>query len=199
MSQYKKQIIYEAALSLVNEKNDMSRIKVADIADRANIGKSTVYEYFDSKEQVIAEAVIFMLKTGITSFELIIEEDRGFKETYMLLLENIASVMSKNRSIFEYMTMNDKNLVVHSTITNIVHTQLEELKSTYFRMVEKLVDKSVSEGIIKEKPSKYDWYTAVLCSTTCIFVHKQCGNEFDDLKDEDVLSKAYNVYIKLLN
>ena len=56
MSRDKKVLIYEAALSLVYENNDLSAIKVADIARRANIGKGTVYEYFKSKEHVIGEA-----------------------------------------------------------------------------------------------------------------------------------------------
>ena len=198
MSQDKKSIIYEAALSLVYENNDLSRIKVADIAARANIGKGTVYEYFDSKEQVIGEALIFMFKRGIESFEILIDENQGFKETYLLLLQNLMSMMGKNKNLQNFMTMNPSNLAVHTTIQAILHSQLEELRQVYFQMVERLVDKSVQEKIIRDKPSKYDWQAAVLCSMTYIFMHKQFEEEFN-LTDEVILEKAYEAYVKLLN
>jgi len=198
MTQDKKTIIYEAALSLVNENIDLSRIKVADIALRANIGKGTVYEYFGSKEQVIGEALIYMFKRGIASFELVIDKNKSFRESYILLLRSLSS-MSKNRNLYNFMTMTEKDLAIHATIQKILYRQLEELRQIYFQMVEKLVDISVQEGVIKLKPSKYDWQTAVLSSMTYIFVHKQFEEEFSFLEDEEVFEKAYNAYVKLLN
>ncbi|QNO15296.1 TetR/AcrR family transcriptional regulator [Alkalicella caledoniensis] len=199
MSQDKKTIIYEAALSLVYDNQDLSRIKVADIAERANIGKSTVYEYFESKEQVIGEALIYMFNRGIASFEFIIEENKTFKETYILLLEGISALMNKNRNLFDFMTMSQKDLDIHNTIKKIMLLQLEEIRQKYFKMIEKLVDRSVEEGIIKEKPSRYDWHIAVMSSMTCIFVHKQLKEEFNNLSEEEVLEKAYKAYVKLLS
>lgn len=198
MTQDKKTLIYEAALSFVYENHDYNSIKVADIAQRANIGKSTVYEYFDSKEQVIGEALIYMIRKGIAAFELLVDEDRGFKETYFMLMSNL-SKMSSNRSMYNIMTMNQDNLDIHVAIKRILHVQLEELRDIYFNMVEKIVDKSVQEGIIPKRPSRYDWQTAVLCSMTCIFVHKQFRDEFNDITEAEVLDKAYNTYIKLLS
>lgn len=194
----KKTLIYEAALSLVYENNDLSRIKVADIAARADIGKGTVYEYFDSKEQVIGEAIIYMFTKGIKTCELLIDDNKSFKEAYTMLLQNLSS-MSKNRSLYNFMTLTQKDFAVHVTIQKILFRKLEELRKVYFQVVERLVDKSVQEGIIKEKPSRYDWQTAVLCSMTYIFSHKQLEADSSTLTDQEVLDKAYNTYVKLLN
>ena len=199
MSQDKKELLYGAALSLIHEKRDLGSIKVADIAARANIGKSTVYEYFDSKEQLIAEALVDMFKKGIITFKQLITEDLSFKETYFVLLERIALLMNSNRTLLEYMTMNECNLTMHTTIKQIMMGKVEEIKSEYMDMVEKLVDKSVEEGLVKEKPSRFDWYMAVTHSITCIFVHKQGFKEFRDLTDEEVKEKAFKTYLKLLN
>ncbi len=199
MSLDKKIIIYEAALSLVNENNDLNRIKVADIAERANIGKSTVYEYFQSKEQVIAEALFYMFQRGIDTFEEIIKENRGFKETYTMLLTNLSFIMGRNRKFMEYVNMNEANFVIRDDIKNVILSKMEEVRLQYFNMVEKMVDMSVEEGIVPLKPSKYDWYVAVLSSMTCIFIHKQGYQEFPELTDEEAIEKAYNTFVKLLN
>lgn len=199
MSQDKRELLYGAALSLIHEKRDLGSIKVLDIATRANMGKSTVYEYFDSKEQLIAEALVDMFKKGIIAFKQIITEELSFKETFFILLDRIGALMSNNRTFLEYMTMNQCNLTAHNTIKNLMLTKVEEIKSEYMDMVEKLVDKSVEEGLVKEKPSRFDWYMAVTNAITCVYVHKQGFQEFKHLSDEDVKEKAYKTYLKLLN
>lgn len=199
MVQDKKILIYEAALSLVDETHDFSQIKVADIAERANIGKGTVYEYFDSKEEVIGEALIFMFTRGIETLELLVKGKKGFKETYKYLLRNLNTIMSKNRNLFNFMTMNQRKLDFHTTIKSLMYKRLEQLRKSYFEIIEKLVDMSLEEGIIKEKPSRFEWQTAVLCSMTCLVVHHQLEEDFSAIPEEEVLEKAYNIYLKLLN
>jgi len=199
MSADKKTLIYEAALSLVYETNDLSSIKVADIAERANIGKGTVYEYFDSKEQVIGEALIFMFKEGIDSFGKLIDEGKGFKETYKQFLFNFNTLMKKNKNLYNFMTINHRNLAIHTTIHSILQAEMEEFRKKYFKMVEKLVVKSVDEGIIQPDYTQYEWQAAVLSSITWIFLYNQFPEDFTTLTDEDVLEKAYTAYVKLLN
>jgi AcrR family transcriptional regulator len=197
MSTDKKTLIYEAVLSLVYEHNDLSRIKVADIAERANIGKGTVYEYFQSKEQAIGEALIYMYNKGLESFARLLGENRGFQETYYTFLRNFRVMLSKNRHVYNFMTMNPANFSVHATIQAIIHPSLKKLKKRHFELVEKLVERSINEGIIKANPQKFDWQAAILSSLTCIYLHQQFPD--DSLRDEEVLDKAYAAYVKLLN
>jgi len=52
----KRRMILDAALELIREKG-FEGTRIIDIADRAGIGKGTVYDYFSSKEEVIAASV----------------------------------------------------------------------------------------------------------------------------------------------
>jgi AcrR family transcriptional regulator len=47
----KRQILVEAAVRVFSEQG-FTATRVADIAERAGVGKGTVYEYFDSKEEL---------------------------------------------------------------------------------------------------------------------------------------------------
>jgi AcrR family transcriptional regulator len=198
MSQNKKILIYQAALSLVDENLDLSRIKVADIAQRANIGKSTVYEYFQSKEHVIGEALLYMFKQGIGACQAVIHQNKGFKEAYTLLLKNLSQVMGRNRNCFDLMTMEKGNWEFRTTIAKIMFQEHQETQRTFFQLLEELVDMSVTEGLIKQKPSRYEWQAAVFCSMTYIFVQKKMQQDFIDIPDDEVLEKAYQAYVKLL-
>ena len=197
MAEDKRTLIYEAALSLVYENSDLSSIKVADIAARANIGKGTVYEYFESKEQVIGEALIYMAKKSIDSIESLLEAVKSFREAYLQLLAYFDSMLSQNRNVYDLITMNPNNLAVHTAIQRIVAVRLEEIRGEFLEMMEKLVVRSVEE-VLPAMPAKFDWQTAVLSSLTCVFFHRQFEEEFA-LTDEEVLDKAYDAYVKLLS
>ena len=199
MSRDKKVLICEAALSLVYENNDLSAIKVADIARRANIGKGTVYEYFHSKEQVIGEALIYRIQQGLQRFARLLDEGLSFKETYLAFLRHYKAMISKNRHIYNLMTMNPAHVAVHAAVHAVIYPRLRQLKDQYFQLMERLVARSVEEGIIKPDPDRFDWQTAVLSSITGIFLHQQFPADFPHLGDEEVLEKAYSVYVKLLS
>ena len=53
---------YEAVRQLIEEGRDVSEIPVSAITDRAGIGKGTIYDYFDSKEEIIACSFLFHLQ-----------------------------------------------------------------------------------------------------------------------------------------
>lgn len=50
--------LYQAVLELLDEGRDIYSIKVSDITKQAGIGKGTAYEYFKSKEELIACALL---------------------------------------------------------------------------------------------------------------------------------------------
>lgn len=49
--------LYQAVIDLIEEGTDINSVKVIDITNRAGIGKGTAYEYFNSKEEMIVEAL----------------------------------------------------------------------------------------------------------------------------------------------
>lgn len=50
--------LYQAVLELLDEGRDIHSLKVSDITKQAGIGKGTAYEYFKSKEEIIAGALL---------------------------------------------------------------------------------------------------------------------------------------------
>ena len=64
----KRRMILDASLELIREKG-FEGTRIIDIANRAGIGKGTVYSYFSSKEEVVATSVKDLV-------------DRDFREVY---------------------------------------------------------------------------------------------------------------------
>ena len=51
--------LYEAVRTLLEEGKSVNTLTVSEITERAGIGKGTAYEYFKSKEEMIAKAILY--------------------------------------------------------------------------------------------------------------------------------------------
>jgi len=72
----KRQQLLDAAMQVFAEKG-FHNAKIEEIAQLAQIGKGTVYEYFSSKNQLFQET----LKDGIATFDIMLEDELAQEKT----------------------------------------------------------------------------------------------------------------------
>ena len=70
-----KETIYDEVLMMLNSRVDYKSITLAEVARRCEIGKSTIYEYFASKDEMIFNSMLYYLNRMIKFFS------QGFKIT----------------------------------------------------------------------------------------------------------------------
>ena len=54
--------MYDAVGELISQGMDLNDITVLDITKKAGIGKGTAYDYFSSKEEIIAKALLYHIQ-----------------------------------------------------------------------------------------------------------------------------------------
>ena len=64
----KKELIYEEVLAMLNDRVDYKSITLSEVAKRCGMGKSTIYEYFSSKDEMVFNSIIFYLNRMIKFF-----------------------------------------------------------------------------------------------------------------------------------
>jgi len=64
----KKELIYDEVLSMLNDRVDYKSITLSEVARRCDMGKSTIYEYFKSKDEMVFNSIIFYLNKMIKFF-----------------------------------------------------------------------------------------------------------------------------------
>lgn len=205
MTTGKREMIYKATLSLIEDNYQLAQIKVGDIAREANIGKGTIYEYFNSKEEVISETIAYMIKGWVQSLENMLDENEGFEESYRRILRNLFPMMKKKHQIFMgFMMLSKSSDTSVDSLHKLMEKNNEEIQRKILHLYEKIVDKSLKEGIIQEKPEIFDWYFAVNSSIMCVLIYEdQFANqrvfaEKAAYSPEEVVEKAYNIFVKLL-
>ena len=94
-------LMYQAVSELIRESNDISVLKVQDITRRAGIGKGTAYEYFSSKEDIIAHALVY--EYGLKLQELIERaySSNDFRERCYNIMRWISDNKEYNRTFLQ--------------------------------------------------------------------------------------------------
>lgn len=90
----KKKLIFKALFELIKKGRTPETIKVSDIAAAADIGKGTVYQYFESKEQIIAEALIYHIKRSFISITERMHRSESFEGRINALLNIVEQRIS---------------------------------------------------------------------------------------------------------
>lgn len=72
--------LYRGVLELLDEGADVNSIKVSDITARAGIGKGTAYDYFKSREEIIAGALLYDVDQKIEEEKEELDRHEGFPQ-----------------------------------------------------------------------------------------------------------------------
>lgn len=198
--QDKRELIFEATLKLLKDGNNISNIKVNDIAVVAGIGKGTVYEYFRSKDEVFAQSIIYFIKmqkeTVINSFG-----DKDFKTEFINVLDKIVSIINSNRLLFCTLFFNGQFYKFDSKLEREINLGMEQVKKDIMSMLRKLVERGQNEHIISMNIEEKDLSFAFLSVNCCLNhydgIAKNCFNKYMDYNE--MKEFCYNKFVKLLS
>ena len=97
--------MYAAVIQLIEEGADATGIRVSTITDRAGIGKGTAYEYFDSKEEIVACAVVYQIQRVFEWLENVLAEKKSFGEQLNFLLEKMSAQDGRKYAFLRFVHM----------------------------------------------------------------------------------------------
>lgn len=94
-TQEKKNRVLEATFNLINTDAGIENLTMDDIAKNANVGKTSIFKYFGSKENLIHEVFKhFLNKMGETARE-IMAQNKPFEETVIAMTQNKIDCLDK--------------------------------------------------------------------------------------------------------
>lgn len=95
--------MYRAVVTLLESGRDINAIKVSDITKEAGIGKGTAYEYFETKEEIIARALHYDMQKQLESLEKCNQSAVCFKEMVMNTLDWIERNLKQKSSGIQFL------------------------------------------------------------------------------------------------
>lgn len=83
--------------------NGFEKTKIEDIAKEAGIGKGTVYEYFESKQELFEKMVAFNRELYLTNVQRTLAKGKTFREKFLDLARYQTELVKEHSDIFNAM------------------------------------------------------------------------------------------------
>jgi AcrR family transcriptional regulator len=94
-TQEKKNRVLEATFNLINTDAGMENLTMDEIASNANVGKTSIFKYFGSKENLIHEVFKYFLNKLEETGREIMAENKPFEETIIAMTQNKIDCLDK--------------------------------------------------------------------------------------------------------
>lgn len=183
----KKKQIMQAAIKIFNEKG-FAGARITDIAIKAAISRTTIYQYFRSKEHLFEEIVDFVLDDIEKDMKSII--DNADLTFYDKVTEIVRNVIMKHNYTSVFLTLLS-NWELESSTTDAKYRLLEKYNNELQVRIEKLVEQAVIKGEISN----------VCYRSTKVVIHSLLTGLIRHLsvRDEQDVEEYIMTVVKLLN
>lgn len=187
-----KEKIIEAVIETLNENFNYDEFSMSKIADKVGIGKSTIYEYFDSKSDLLIETIKGIVDLYIKQILIHDFTNLNFHDAFIMQILDIITCDFNKNAVFHIFTQLD--LVVKVKEEEIKKI-MEDAKKTVLERFAYIFHKGVEEGIIT---ASYDAKTEALISgLLSTMICRQINNSIGT--NEEIAEYLYNAVVKILN
>ena len=157
--QAKKQDIIEAAMKVFAQKG-FANTKMADVAEKANIGKGTIYEYFKSKEEIFEFVFNHFMESMETSVAKAIFKITDPVEKIKVIFQSWADMIATHTTdIVEIMLDFWAEAVRKKDEKELGIVKLEKIYEDFRKIIKSILDEGVRLGKFKSVDT---FYTASL-------------------------------------
>jgi len=165
------------------EERGYHETKMADIAKRADVGKGTLYEYFDSKQMLFEDMMKFLL-TSMHDYlsSKIAEEEDCIKK--LRIIANLDIEIARDHGQLFSVVLERMNTASSSLKEDFMLARKKQL-----RLVEDVINQGISKGVFKPIKAKYFAYVfkGTIAQAT---MSQSCG-----MTEEDILDELFDILI----
>ena len=146
MSQ-KKESILRTVLTMMSASEGKKAITISNIAKEMDMGKSTLYEYFDSKEDMIKQAMFLMIQENENYIiENNLPEEKGFKNAFLNHMRRSIEIAKRNQ-----MTDDIMNHVEWIKVSRQYKDEIMERILEFYHKSKNHMEIIIKQGIIENK------------------------------------------------
>lgn len=203
----KQILIFEGVMNLLQEGRPIHELKVAEIAEASGMGKSTAYEYFSSKEEIIREALTYHMSENFKNMVRFVFEAKSFKGILEKALQFLEESLDK-RFMGIFLLVLSEHQSTSAKGSYMDPFMMEKMDAVTWRELERAMLIGKKEGSIAEEITLEDLKMTVLGFFSA-FVHElmplkaiHCGLKVEqDLnleRSEEMIERLHERTVRLM-
>lgn len=194
----KKNKIFQAVIDHLRNEGFLMNLTITKIAKKADVGKGTVYEYFNSKEELIAETIIYMLEKNNAKICNLSNNSLNFKDSLLQFINATLEILIENTNIHTIFMSEESCGLINHQLKQKMMVKIMGLKKDYIQYLMSILNKGVKEG--KFNPIR-DSFTTITISNiivTNIMYYINHKNKHSYQKEE-FIDKMYYLILKIVS
>lgn len=194
-------LMYRAVSELLREKKDVSSVKVSDITTKAGIGKGTAYEYFSSKEDIIANAMLYEYSVKFAYLRKKMDSCGNFRDKFFCILYWLDENREYNLMFSQLIRLLLNGEGRCSDLKEQIPLELrKEIHDYVFRMTDALLEEGHMEGLYTETDTNKRRLAFLSSLAGYAFVVMEPQSRLViDLDQEQTAVFCYETFVKALN
>lgn len=191
----RKEEILDALIDMFSSHGINNNFTMKELAERVSIGKSTIYEYFDNKDELLQQAVCRIVETGIKQvYSTRISEDDNFETSFKKELHFLLNLSLSSSNILNMMNMNFEN-TMPMEYRNEISGQINQVRDHYNKRFDDLFQKGIDERVIK---SENMLTKNLMISSLVVGSIIRIANSGVKLSEQDLTDYINAVYVTVL-
>jgi len=192
----RKDEILGAVISKIQEEGFSTDLTISQIAKKVDIGKSTIYEYFKTKDDIFKEA---LLKISSDSINAIISVDNiesmSFEEAFKVQFKKILEVSYKSRLIYQVFS---KDFIhrMPSSIKEDLKQRISGTRETVENRFIMIFIKGKEEGLLRKNINLRE---SLVFSSLIVGAIFRYSNSTVEISLDNFVDEIYKTIVKLGN
>lgn len=190
--------LYQAVTDLIEEGMDVNSMKVIDITNRAGIGKGTAYEYFKSKEELVAAAIAADMKRHADVLGNMLAEADCFEKKVRAVFGWMDREMKRRRSMPQFFRFLCQSYEVTAGIRREFRQCSGEEMDFLENMLKDVIGQGRKEGCIRDGLSGEQTALTLVSAFVTYYLYLDREEAPDPEKQEQMQAFLYGNLIKCL-
>lgn len=165
-------------------KNGFTETSMREIATTAGTGKSTIYDYFKTKDEVLLSVIEDMIAGATAEARLIIEQPLPAIERLRQVMMKHLEYLVAQKEVYLKLSFEVQRLSLESQQRVQMH------RHAYQDLIRKLIDEGIAEGTIRKVDALVAARTLITALTPAVYTSRPSGTP------EHMLNEVFDIILK---
>lgn len=197
----KMKMMFEAVSELIKERKDTKSLTVSDITKRAGIGKGTAYEYFSSKDELIANALMYEYSYKIHELTMMAFGPDKFEDRCYKIMDWIYENKEYNQMFSNLLRVSFVDEIHSNNLTDCESRHfLMQAKSFFYGKIDIFMEEGYKQGVFTEENIGKRSLAILSAMVEYAFITMGPRDErYHLVSDEEMRKFIYDSMVKSLN
>lgn len=187
--------LFQAVTDLIEEGMDVHTMKVIDITNKAGIGKGTAYEYFKSKEELVAAAIASDMKDQFDLLKDMMAQEACFEAKIYAAFQWMDQCMNRKRSAPQFFKFLAQSYEVAAGIRKEFQQSSEEEVRFFQELLNDICMQGKKEGYIRDSLNKEQISITLISMFVSYFLYLNRKEEGSDIPHTSMSSQEMQAFL----